>query len=462
MAGAAIQQNPLGTKIALPLRRKILYYALLLGLTLLAIEGMARLAYYAAYSQWYGGGGLAVPVNSIPPAAPEYFAPRRIPHPFYGATRGSPAHPLNAMPPSQRREDTVVIALLGSSVAELVAPFLQDELHRRFAAAELPRRPVVLNLAIAGAKQPRQTMVVANTLLLGGEFDLIVNLDGFNELGDGVWSAQPGLFPFFPQPWGERQNMTGAEFLLAGQLRALRGEQGRRAAAGATSPLRWSALFGLVNRYRQESAAAEIIRLNHELATPPAAYRRPPPESQRNPDPQRRRQRLVKTLPENARVWYRSSLALARLAAVAGADYYHFLQPNQYVPDSKPLSPQELAAAYDPASPRRDRIELGYPLLQDLGQELPRAGVNSFDLTGIFAGHTETLYNDTCCHVNDRGNELLAAAIVQRLEPALLPLGQESPAASLSPLAAARRPPAAPEKPLPPPPINSSLLRAPL
>ena len=41
----------------MPFRRKILYYGLLLGLTLLVLEGMARLAYYAAYDQWYGGGG---------------------------------------------------------------------------------------------------------------------------------------------------------------------------------------------------------------------------------------------------------------------------------------------------------------------------------------------------------------------------------------------------------------------
>ena len=41
-------------KSALPFRKKALYYGLMLLLTLLAIEGMARLAYYAAYGSGSG------------------------------------------------------------------------------------------------------------------------------------------------------------------------------------------------------------------------------------------------------------------------------------------------------------------------------------------------------------------------------------------------------------------------
>ena len=38
----------------MPFRKKILYYGLMLFLTLLALEGMARIAYYAAYGPEYG------------------------------------------------------------------------------------------------------------------------------------------------------------------------------------------------------------------------------------------------------------------------------------------------------------------------------------------------------------------------------------------------------------------------
>ena len=445
-------------------RRKILYYGLMLALTLLAIEGMARLAYYAAYGTGYGGGGSADPDHITPPPSivsdaahdsPEYFEPLRIAHPFYGFTAGSPRNALNAMPPQQRREDTVVIGLLGGSVAEEVNPYLQEALNRWFAANQRPRRPAVIGLALAVARQPQQTLIVTNTLLLGGEFDLIVNLDGVNELNLGG-AGFGGFDRIVNRDWFnelDRERSTDAELLLAGRLRALREEQARRRTAGATSPLRGSALFGLANRWRQERTAAEIIRLNHQLAAPQPDASPPQPERRQQRDAPGRRERQRENLPERARLWYRSSVMLARLAALAGADYYHFLQPNQYVPGAKPLSAWEREFAW--SADRQSRMEPGYPLLQEISRALPGRGVNYFDLTGIFADHPETLYIDDCCHLNQRGNELLAAEMVRRMAPALLRRGGPNPAAPVSVLAAARRPAESSALPAPPGPQDS-------
>ena len=56
----------------MPFRKKILYYGLMLFLTLLALEGMARLAYYAAYGQGYSG-GRSDETNDIPPPPPKFI-----------------------------------------------------------------------------------------------------------------------------------------------------------------------------------------------------------------------------------------------------------------------------------------------------------------------------------------------------------------------------------------------------
>ena len=222
--------------------------------------------------------------------------------------------------------------------------------------------------------------------------------------------------------------------MLAGRIGVLRREQRRLLAAGESSPLRRSALFGLANRYRQESAARRISQLNHQLAAADAAY------SLEKYGPRGWLTTEDAALGAAARVWYRGSVALARLAKLAGADYYHFLQPNQYLPESKPLSPAELQSAYKPDGYFGAFIPQGYPLLTAFDRDLQKQGVNYFDLTGIFVARPETLYIDECCHLNDRGNELLAAEMVRRMEPALRRLGQENPPQPVSALAADRRP----------------------
>ena len=278
-------------------------------------------------------------------------------------------------------------------------------------------------------------MIAAHNLLLGGGFDLMVNLDGFNEVGNSAGrNFQNGVFPFFPLWWANRVGLTGEEVLLAGPIGVLRREQERRAAAREKSPLRWSALFGLLNRYRQERTAAEIIRLNHQLAATQSAYRL------EKHGPGGWPERAAAAFAETARVWYRSSLILAGLAEGAGAEYYHFLQPNQYVPHAKLLSAAERERAYAPHAADGLSVVRGYPQLRQFNRDLTAQGVNYFDLTGGFVGHSETLYIDECCHLNARGNELLAAAMRRRLEPALRRLGTESPAAPFSPAGTATPP----------------------
>ena len=58
-----------GVENPLPFRKKVLYYGLMLLLTLLVLEGMARIAYYAAYGSGYSG-GRADEINDITPLPP--------------------------------------------------------------------------------------------------------------------------------------------------------------------------------------------------------------------------------------------------------------------------------------------------------------------------------------------------------------------------------------------------------
>ena len=419
----------------MPTRKKVLYYGLMVFLTLLVLEGMARIAYLAAYGDWYGGGRADSPLAADAPTSPELFEPWLIRHPFYGLTHQDPSHPLNAMPPQQRQEEMVVIGLLGGSVAEGLEPYLQEELERYFTANNLSRQPVLLGLTIGGAKQPQQTTIIAYNLLLGGEFDLVLNLDGFNEMTNSAGrNPQNGIFPFFPLWWDKRVGLTTEEILLSGHIGVLRQEQAQRAADAETSLLRWTAFFGLVDRYQQETTEAEIIQLNHELAAVESDY------SLEKHGPRNWLEGEEELMQEAARVWFRGSVTLSELVDLGGAEYYHFLQPSQYAPEAKPLSQEEREIAYNLDGIDGSFASRGYPMLRRFNQELEKQGINYFDLTEIFADHPETLYIDECCHLNARGNELLAAGMVQRLAPALQRLGAAPPPAVVSGFDRARRP----------------------
>ena len=274
---------------------------------------------------------------------------------------------------------------------------------------------------------------MANTLLLGGEFDLLVNLDGFNEISGSLGNGQTGVFPFFPLWWDQLGGLAGEQVLLAGRIGVLRREQARLAAVEETSPPApvggfragepLSARKGRGGNYPTESGIGgggfdlqfgEIWRARlagggGNFAGGGAA--------------------LVSEFP---------GPGPAGRAVRSGV--LPFLQPNQYVPAAKPLSAAERERAYGPHSGFKTVVEQGYPLLRAFNGDLPRPGVNYFDLTGIFVDHPETLYIDKCCHLNGRGNELLAAAMVERMAPVLLRLGGESRDKPVSALAAARRP----------------------
>ena len=389
-------------------------------MTLLAIEGMAQAAYYMAYGEFNGAGpSRPGPAAQDAAFAVEYGArPRgeRI-HPYYGFTSQGIDRDLNQFPPPQRQEGVVLIALTGGSVSRQVAPAFHKALETWFRRHDIPLWPVVLELGNGAWKQPQQVIIIAYMLSLGGEFDIIVNLDGHNELVNPHTNYFDfGVFPFYPHRWDNlmARRLPAEQKTLISRIYALRQRQ-ERLDALASGPWRRLALYGIVNRYLQERATTQILTLNHELAdAAPIGSNKALLGPVLNPAPDEYDLRQMALF-----VWQRSSLVLADLSRAHGAEYYHFQQPNQYIPDSKPLTDEELELYYHPEIGTIAAYRDGYPLLRRLGDELRQQGINYYDLTQIFADNRETLYNDGCCHLNWIGNEILAENMVQRLAPAL-------------------------------------------
>jgi hypothetical protein len=117
---------------------------------------------------------------------------------------------------------------------------------------------------------------------------------------------------------------------------------------------------------------------------------------------------------DRADVWVQGSLNMSYLARSHGTAFYHFLQPNQYVPGSKPLNAWEQSIMHpeqygEPGIAHA--VTAGYPYLQQASKRLLEAGISYVDLTQIFAEQPQQLYTDHCCHFNEEGNAIMGNAI---------------------------------------------------
>lgn len=309
-----------------------------------------------------------------------------------------------------RAPDRVVFAIVGGSLAmnfsETGIPFLRDVLQRssHFADREL----VFVRLAQGGYKQPQQLLTVTYLLSLGAAFDYVIALDGFNEvaLHEGENAAR-SVFPAYPRNWAIRVTALPDPTTLALRGEILHLEQERaRWAARFEGPLSGrSPVANLVWLYRDRRLERRRFEAESRLG------RHQPDEDRYVATGPRVVGRAGRPYQELATVWRRSSIQLHRLCDANGARYFHFLQPNQYVAGSKQLTGEELRLAHDAEHPYRRGVVDGYPDLKREGEALRLEGVRFRDLTTLFGDVEETIYRDRCCHVNERGHQLLAEAI---------------------------------------------------
>jgi hypothetical protein len=312
------------------------------------------------------------------------------------------------------RTDDVVIGVFGGSVATGLALALQRSPELAQAFATRPewsnRRVRVLNFAMPGYKQPQQALALTYFVALGQRFDLIVNIDGFNEIVTSHRNWAAGVEPTYPADtiWGEwgrlleKAGTTGKPTSAASHLesyyRLSVSDWRRRAdACRLAACFVGMSLAADLASARAARLAAALQSASEEESLFPTAIKNPDAKS-------------FEIHVDTAERWAAASRVMAGLARERGAAYLHVVQPNQWW--------RAIAGAYppiDPAHPHGWVIELvnaGYPRLVERVRGLREAGVDVLDATALFRElDWREVYSDDCCHYTDRGNALFAAAI---------------------------------------------------
>lgn len=417
-----------------PGRRKPVLIATLLVLGYGAVEILSYLGFFAVTSRAFtwerSNKQKQRQVQAAAALRPDAAASTTmiVPHPYLGFVYSPDYDPagmfrmhgmpvsswgfLDDKPPLQpASENDVVIGIFGGSVAFYFSvqgvPALLEEL------AQVPafrgKRLVVVRTALGGFKQPQQLLTLNYLLSLGGHFDLVINLDGFNEVALSPHSlSSDGIFPFFPRDWGSLVGGTSDlnRLRLVGEITHLQKLRGERAALFSKPGLRHSVFTNLLWKLLDRRLFYEIKAKQVELARYQPAAGTTLPFAVRGP--RRPHDSAGALFADLAGVWKQSSLQMAQVSRAHGAHYFHFLQPNQYLEGSKPMSATEREVAFlPPGNPLEEGVRAGYPMLRQRGAELSRQDVSFHDLSLVFAGIEKPLYIDDCCHFNLEGNALL-------------------------------------------------------
>jgi hypothetical protein len=314
--------------------------------------------------------------------------------------------------PIVRSGNEFIIGIFGGSVGvwfcQVGVERLVSELQRHefFKARTL----VPLCMAHEGYKQPQQLLVLAYFLSIGQPFDLVINIDGFNEVALSPINNEQNLDISMPSASHLLPliNVTDKGTLTPSKLQSLAAIasykerldrvtarlQGTRSAALAAVYSRYR--MWLMNRYTQE------LRVFDSLPTTPSSTSL---VGAIVPTEQRSGTMLFEDI---ARNWARASLLMRTILAAQGIAYVHVLQPNQYF-TSRPFTREESVLALNSASPFKSAVEQGYPALQaEAAAQSLEARADFFDGTPIFDGETAPVYIDNCCHYTRIGYLRLA------------------------------------------------------
>ncbi len=306
----------------------------------------------------------------------------------------------------------LLIAITGGSVAEQFArnseAILQKHLQTvpRFAN----RKVEIVHLALGGYKQPQQLMQLNYLLTLGAEFDMVINLDGFNELVHSISeNAAAHVVPSFPRMWHAKIEATRTRDEVRLRERVLHAENMRIEYARFfnESPVRYSFLanflWDILNARSLENILQHNTRYAEYLAQKDLGVERTGPFI-----PFKDHADLLKHC---VQVWRNSSRLMHNLCKSNDITYFHCLQPNQYFEGSKLLTEEELKVAYNIDHGYRQPVIDGYPLLVETGKKIRDDGIPFLDLTQVFASETDSVYSDECCHLRPKGDHILAEAI---------------------------------------------------
>lgn len=315
-----------------------------------------------------------------------------IAHPFFGLSKLDSEKiqsPITSEPLFHRISKTdelkpIKILVLGGSVASHMSSsdviykydMLAQIINERFAT----KRFWVYNAAFGGGKQPQQYFKYQYLDLVGFKPDIIINLDGFNEISlsleENFNLKNPAIFP---RSYSKSVHATAVDRSCLRNSNAL---------ADLNTRLPFLELLSWIyikNCHKKIQGGEEVPWWSHQLVEPDEDF-----------------------VSKSIAIWEESSNKIFEAASSRGTDYIHVLQPNQYLEGSKLFSEEEVEHVL------RLKTTYGYHInnhYKRLSFKKLKAN-NIRDQRYLFSDFKQTVYADRCCHFNELGMKMIIEDII--------------------------------------------------
>ena len=320
-------------------------------------------------------------------------------------------------------DDVYNIVITGGSVANIfygtehaaVQKFFEQ--HKEITKG---KKVQVFGFTNWGYKEPQQLIIINDLIAQGAHFDLVMNIDGLNEMIIPLYNnLQNNVYPFYPLRWDLATRDDGESSYGQTKIELEWIKQIRLKLADFIDSIKiksfakeafWlfcdDLLYSRKQRLLNELKDAKVSLFygnNLTLNSAQKAVVGTPNLPSRD------------MAPWLLLEWARASVLLHNAVLAQGGRYFHFLQPNQYVTGSKPLTQHEETDFVNKSSFLYENVNPSYQMLREGGEILRKSGIDFVDASQIFAATQDELYINDCCHFNKKGNDIFFDFITNAL-----------------------------------------------
>jgi len=234
-------------------------------------------------------------------------------------------------PITKKSPKNLNVVIMGGSVSKDLYTYAGDRMKQQLKKSEAFKNKEInlVVFALGGFKQPQQLIALNYFMALGAEYDMVINLDGFNEIVLPYSDNLPfHVFPSYPRHWNiyARKKLDARLLLLLGKQAVTIEKQNDCQIRLAQSIIRYSNFRLFLWKVMDHQKTNQIALLESEIRK---AVENSPSDYQSTG--------IYTSITdtslffhEQAVFWRKSSEQIAHLSRSAGFNYYHFLQPNQY------------------------------------------------------------------------------------------------------------------------------------